>query len=366
MTHMKRTVQRDQRGLVSIVVTMIMMVIMSLIVIGFARISRRELRQGLDRQLVSQANYAAETGINDAQSYLRGGGTLTGTAATVCNSYANNPGGLPPGKTEQVGSATVTTSCVLVDSTTQELVYDNVGTDSEVVFPLRSADNAAINRIFISWEGGGGGNFDSSTCQGNSVQLENGLVAGTPGSWTCPVGGLKFDVLPINSSGDVRRSVLLDGNVGGITMPRPNASVPRVSISNGMQYTAGCAAARTPRSCSIYFEVSGRSEYYVRIRPIYRSADLYVQARRGDGSTVNNIVNLTGAQALIDSTGRASDVLKRLVVRVPTCPSGLECGKRPASSGTALQLAETLCKRYGVIPPSTINVESSNPQCALP
>jgi hypothetical protein len=360
MRRMAQTARDDQRGLVSIVVTMIMMVIMSLIVIGFARISRRELRQGLDRQLVSQANYAAESGINDAQDYLRDGGGLSASAATTCNSYTSPGNGLP--KSQEIGDPSIVTSCVLVDSTTQELIYDNVGTDSEVVFPLRSADGNPINNIFISWEGGNNTDYNAAQCQTNAVQPQDGLVPATGSTrWTCPVGGLRIDLLPVNVTGNYSRGVLLLSTTGALLMPRPNAVVPTRSLANGVQSMAGCSTATTPKTCGVNLSVNGRSEYYVRIRPIYRSADLYIQARRG-----GNPVELVGAQALIDSTGRASDVLKRLVVRVPTCPSGLECGKRPANA--ALQLADTLCKRYGVIPPSTINVESSNPDaaCQLP
>lgn len=356
MRAMTRDIRQDQTGLVSIVVTMIMMVIMSLIIIGFARISRRELRQGLDRQLVSQANYAAESGVNDAQAYLRGGGTLSPTAATTCNSYTNPGNGLP--KAQEIGDPSIVTSCVLVDSTTRELVYDNVGTDSEVVFPLKST--ATINRISISWDSGSGAKFDPTRCQTTAVQLEDGLVPAS--GWTCPVGGLKIDILPIGSN--VNRLALLVANSSALVMPRPSGPTTRSlgSLNTLQQFTTACSATATPRSCNLDINTNNEREFYVRIRPIYQSANIYVQGWTGG----SNPVDLIGAQAVIDSTGRASDVLKRLVVRVPTCPSGLECGKRPASSGTALQLAETLCKQYGVIPPSTVTAPSSPAQCQLP
>lgn len=357
MRAMTRDIRQDQTGLVSIVVTMIMMVIMSLIIIGFARISRRELRQGLDRQLVSQANYAAESGVNDAQAYLRGGGTLSTSAATTCNSYTST-GGLP--KAQEIGDPSIVTSCVLVDSTTEELIYDNVGTDSEVVFPLKSAD--PINHIAISWDAGNGAKFDPAQCQGTSVQLQDGLVPA--GSWTCPVGGLRIDILPIDTISPNRLALLI-ANSSALVMPRPSGPTSRnlSTLNTLQQFTTACSASATPRSCNLTINTSGSErEFYVRIRPIYQSANLYIQGLKGIG----NPADLTGAQAVIDSTGRASDVLKRLVVRVPTCPSTLECGKRPASSGTALQLAETLCKQYGVIPPSTVTAPSSPAQCQLP
>jgi Tfp pilus assembly protein PilX len=62
----KMTREDKQAGMVAIMVTMILMIVISLIVVGFAQISRRNQRQALDRQLSTQAFYAAETGVNDA------------------------------------------------------------------------------------------------------------------------------------------------------------------------------------------------------------------------------------------------------------------------------------------------------------
>jgi len=64
------SLQRNQSGMVSIMVTMILMIVMSLIVVGFAQVSRRNQRVALDRQLSTQAFYAAESGVNDAREFL--------------------------------------------------------------------------------------------------------------------------------------------------------------------------------------------------------------------------------------------------------------------------------------------------------
>ena len=61
---------RDQRGIASLIITMVSMVIVTLIVLGFATLSRREQRQSLDRQLSTQAFYAAESGVEDARAVI--------------------------------------------------------------------------------------------------------------------------------------------------------------------------------------------------------------------------------------------------------------------------------------------------------
>ncbi|MCA9330908.1 hypothetical protein KC957_02575 [Candidatus Saccharibacteria bacterium] len=352
----------DQSGMVSIVVTMIIMVILSLIVIGFARISRREQRQGLDRQLASQAYYAAESGINDAQTYLKAGGTLSSTASTACNTYAaDNGNALPVGKTEQVGSNNVTTSCVLVNNSVTQLVYDGVGTDEEVVFPVKSSNGGVINNLYISWQAPGqdASQYNSTNCPPRSPS-SNALVP--LADWKCPAGTLRIDIVPIQSS--FTRDDLINNSVGGLLYPKiktTGASSNSEHLNNGNQVWAECPNdGSSTYSCRVTLANIGSSDgYYVRIRPVYRAADIYIQGLNGNVASV-----LTGAQAVVDSTGRANDVLKRLVVRIPTCPTGVTCGKQPA--GYALQLADTLCKQYGIIPPSTVNAENSDPACALP
>ncbi|HET6924792.1 MAG TPA: pilus assembly PilX N-terminal domain-containing protein, partial [Candidatus Saccharimonadales bacterium] len=62
----QQSIRGDERGMVSIMVTLVMIIVITLIVIGFAQVVRRNQRETLDRQLSTQAYYAAETGINDA------------------------------------------------------------------------------------------------------------------------------------------------------------------------------------------------------------------------------------------------------------------------------------------------------------
>src|SRR5665647_2919352 len=62
---------QSQSGMVAIFVTMLMIIVISLIVLGFAQVTRRNQRNTLDSQLSTQAYYAAESGVNDAASDLQ-------------------------------------------------------------------------------------------------------------------------------------------------------------------------------------------------------------------------------------------------------------------------------------------------------
>ncbi|TXG78188.1 hypothetical protein E6P97_00055 [Patescibacteria group bacterium] len=356
-SHMPRQ-KLDQSGMVSIIVTMIMMVIMSLVILGFARVSRREMRQGLDRQLASQANYAAETGIDDARAYLASGLGLSSNAATACNEYPQ--AGRLTDTDITVGIDSVVTSCVLVTGAVNDLVYDSVGTNEEVLFPIRM-ESGNVDSFVIEWQDPGVAVPDFSQCESDP----SGILDHMPrlADWQCPTAMLRVDMVPV--TGSVSRSGLTSRSRGFVLLPSRTlqASSSPVNVDDGRIYRGLCQASASPKCRSAVISVSGsygasQSAMYVRIRPLYRSAQLRISANSGQA--------MIGAQAVIDSTGRANDVLKRLVVRVPTCPSGIACGKRPANS--ALQLAETLCKQYGVIPAPTptINVESSDAACQLP
>lgn len=72
MSKMKdRALKANQEGMVAIITTMVIMVVVTLVVSSFALIVRREQQQSLDRQLSTQAFYAAESGISAAYDALQ-------------------------------------------------------------------------------------------------------------------------------------------------------------------------------------------------------------------------------------------------------------------------------------------------------
>lgn len=360
--YMRQQGSDKQSGMVSMVVTMIIMVMLSLIVLGFAKVSRRELRQGLDRQLISQATYASESGINDAQEYLKTAAPKSGSD-TTCNKYADTPTGLYKGRSENLDGSTVV-SCVLVTDKTKDLLYDSVGTNEQVVFPLQS-DTAAINAVGISWDDNSANpTYDNSTCPPSVATganaADNELYRAI--DWHCPAGALRVDIV---SGADLTRAGMLSSVQSFLLYPTSNSAVTTQTMAYGQQFWTKCSATATPRKCNAIMKLpatsTGGTLYYVRIKPIYRSA--YISVRASTDAATFTPVDLRGTQAMIDSTGRANDVVKRLVARVPICPGGVACGKQPA--GYALQSSETICKLYSVIPPDTVKGTSDDPNCEL-
>ena len=62
----KKRLSRDQQGFVAFFVTIMVMIIFGVLILSFSQISNREGVAALNRNLSTNALYAAESGINDA------------------------------------------------------------------------------------------------------------------------------------------------------------------------------------------------------------------------------------------------------------------------------------------------------------
>ena len=77
----------------------------------------------------------------------------------------------------------------------------------------------------------------------------------------------------------------------------------------------------------------------MRISSLYKDASLKISATSASGGELR----LVGAQAVIDSTGKAQDVLRRLQVRVP-----LSYSTKNELSDYSIEMNLSLCKRFSV------------------
>lgn len=143
--------KRDRDGVVSLVVTLFIMLIVSLVALSFATLMRREQRQALDRQLGSQAFYAAETGINDAMKALEQNPSAVGeiNSCSTADQARIVVGGSQPNRVLDAAS-NVAYTCVFVDQTPTELDYI-VGRDDTKVIPLNTT-SSTFSSVRVYWE----------------------------------------------------------------------------------------------------------------------------------------------------------------------------------------------------------------------
>lgn len=351
----------NQTGLVSILVTMIIMIVLGLIILGFARITRREQRQVLDRQLNTQAYYAAETGVNDALEAIReklaGGGpaaldlNTSNKYTTNCSDFMNDagltqPAASPPNKIDGP-NGTSSYTCLFVDASPTSLEYSNIGTESSQVIQVRPKAAGQINSITLSWQNKDGGTPNLAGCNNDSPPK-------LPEAWpaNCDVGMLRVDLVPMTNP--MKRDDLIDKTMTVFLYPRASAGANAINYTNSKGYggsgklvSVKCNGAPPANHRQCYATISGldAEEYMLRIKSIYKASAATVTASRTGTPTA---LELTGGQAVIDSTGKANDVLRRIQVRVP-----IYTFNSPYPE-FAVQSVDSICKRFALSPPDII------------
>jgi Tfp pilus assembly protein PilX len=343
---------RSELGMVSIMTTMVLIIVISLIVLGFAQLSRRNQRQALDRQLSTQAFYAAESGVNDVREILNDA-VAAGQVIPEKTTCTGTAGGFYNLATDIDTAANIKYSCVLVDATPTVLRYNNVSTTS-IIVPVISADSSPINSIQMDWQ---------SKITGNPISGCGNTIATIPdtASWTCGYGMLRFDLVPTN--GNFNTTDLLNRNMTSFVYPLTSGG----DADGRIAYAAGNSNPQTKvgvncTSTGCRLTVTGglgQNSYHMRITSQYRNAALQVRALNGSGTAME----IRGAQALIDATGRAQDVLRRVQVSVP-----INGSSENQVGDYAVQTTDSICKRFSVMDNYYDNdvtgVTSTNRMCA--
>lgn len=319
---------RNERGMVSIMVTMILMIVMSLIVVGFAQVSRRNQRVTLDRQLSTQAFYAAESGVNDARNVLNqaiNNGTKL-ESKTECG--GNGPSGLYSGLTPSI-SPGVSYSCLLVDVSPKQLSFDNISTQGTVI-PLLNESPNALSSIKLAWQPKTGAAAPNANCP---VSVDRVFSPAT--DWQCNYGVLRVDLVPV--SGNRSADQYSADNKTYFILPYRTGGTASVANTANRTFGGACTAA----GCELTITGLNTNEYYMRVSSMYLDHSLKVTGTDNTGAAAQ----LVGAQVVIDSTGKAQDVLRRIQVHMPITGNG-NLNQLPDN---ALQSTDSVCKRYSVM-----------------
>lgn len=343
-----------QAGVVSIMVTIILMIVISLLVLGFAQIARRNSRQALDEQLSSQAFYAAETGVNDATNLVRDaleGGQSVPTKDT-CDAGTGQVAAFYS-SLQPVLSAEddIEYTCLMVDPTPTTLRYGDVGTTS-VIIPV-IPETGSMQSLQLTWQT----KEDTSTPIDGCPTSAGGVFTPTS-NWTCGYGVLRFDLVPVN--GTFNSYDLQQRTMTTFVVPQSSggsAAVPYANANGNANTRVGAQCNNT--NCSISITSLTAGSYYMRVSSQYKNVSLQLSAIDS-----GNAVGLVGAQALIDSTGKAQDVLRRIQVHAPLSASGTS---KNQMSDYAIWTNESLCKRFAIMEGYFQNfvtdVTSSSPMC---
>lgn len=359
--------RRDQGGMVSIMVTLMFVLIAALVVVGFTQLASRNSRQALDRQLSTQAQYAAETAINDAQSRLvdlyRSGAALP-EQEDCTGTYTKNGGAISDG---------VSYTCLMVDATPEDVSYSNVS-DNPIVFPLNSS-TGSLGAVDVTWQKSAGitGTASVTGCPSGTADVlplatnwpiadcSYGLMrielipneAGTfaaagaastlcAGNFVCDMNSRVMTVyaVPSQNSGSVTQGQATVNYLGGA-----NRHISSSNVTQGVRVVPRCTTAD---GCRITITGLGFQYAYARVSMMYADAS-NLQVGYTSGGTPGR--TFTNSQVIVDATGKAQDVLHRLQVRLSLSGSSSTTGTGGLSD-YAIQTSGSLCKKFAVAPGS--------------
>lgn len=371
---------KDQAGVAAILITMIMTIVISLLVLGYAQIASEENRESLDRQLSAQAFYASESGINDAISVINNNPTSTLLSKTQTCTTDPNPASpynvlfdstKPPNILDQASDVAYT--CLLVNPTPSSLQY-NVGNTKALVVPIDISSGTGIQ---LSWQEAGVNENNPSTYGFTGCQTSSDTFPPSGSSWDpsesgsgtglpCAAGVLRMDLVAAATVSSGRSGLTNSNNVltdfaTPCNGPAPCTYFPTIDFpptpspppANGIVTPVICYVGGTPDACHINITgLSPNTPYYLRLLAIYGTQSLGISAIGGGSSNPT----FSDAQVVIDSTGKANFVLRRIQARVPL-------NQDQNLSSNALQSTSTICKQFSIIP--TANGGTGIPQPGL-
>jgi type II secretory pathway pseudopilin PulG len=299
---MKTQLKDDQRGLAVIVIVATLVVVITLIVMGFSTIARREQRQALDQQLAQQARYAAESAINDVIANFR-----ANPAGFVEMEDCGDP------RQTFVDGQEIQTTCVLAYSAPGPLEYDEVPLDTPTLVWL---DPGATNvdRLFLTWDIPG---KDPGVCLASGYNVLPQSLSGNQ------IGMLRFDLWSAGT-GTFTREGLTDSQFGGVLYPRSDgvAQMPYTTGAINQPVIFGtCGGGHqpspgaTPYTASATIDLPNNNHRYIlRVQSVYRTSKLKVV---GYEVATGNHVLFRDAQLVVEATARVGDVAQRVQVRIP-------------------------------------------------
>jgi Tfp pilus assembly protein PilX len=375
---MKTISTNKQSGAVSLFVVIFFMLLATVVTVSFVRLMLTDQQQASDNDLSQSAYDSAQAGVEDAKRALLQYKsecllTTTGSCATysdrissdVCNSAlvgvaGTGLGGASSGPFKEVmiqQSSGGTTSddklnqaytCVTIDLATDDFVGTIQANQSQLV-PLKSA--GAFNRVKVEWFN----KEDISAAGGSSSLNLSGIASnGNPlyaqGQWPLNRPSLlRSQLIQVANTGFTLPSfdVVSDSRTNGATMflyPTSQSGISEVNITQDDARRTDPADdpdpktyALTPTSASCKPDLSSggyacssvlvlpqpigagddaNRVAFMRLTPLYNATHYRVTLFNNPVSDSSTPVQFKDVQPMVDSTGRANDLFRRVQSRV--------------------------------------------------
>ena len=318
---MKNTI--NQEGAASLLFTLVMIIIISLLAIGFSVITTNDQKATLDKSVSLQAEYAAQSGINSVVSgIINHNSAVSQSSTSTCET-----GDVIPIFTK---SNNTRITCLKWSYSPQSLVYTSTNSSSTIINPLDSNGNpTSISEVDITW-----GPSDS-TAKTTYTSFTNSSLSGVV-SDNFPI--LKIVTANFDMSNLTTTYVVpVSGTSSPVALGAPGINIitvgcgtsPTVTCTaklNNLQWTANSLCPST--NCGLLTTSS------------FDGSQLSINIS-GIQSTGGAAVKFSNSQVQIDSTAQNGNTVKRLV-------AGYTIGGASAWSPTltAVTGSTALCKNF--------------------
>lgn len=386
---------RDQRGVVSIFIVLFSALLLSVITIGFIRTMIQDQTQASDSDLSQSAYDSAVAGVEDGKRALYKCSVLKD--ATACDairdkkcdtvSSAQIVSASTPNEVEirAEGSSDVSLdqayTCVIIDWETPDATI-NLPQGKSVMIPLKGT--AAFSGIRLQWMHRNVAGSDTAFIGGEAATLGSpalGDFESLPprGGWASNAASLlrTQTILPTAAGNltlsdidgpNVSTAFLRPGGTGetfaandlgdvvpiggaraaGNVAPDPVTNGLKVVTCSASEYANDGYACRATLQLPVGESVAADSALaYIRLSSLYRDTSVKIEMLDSTG----NPVNFNGVQPTIDSTGRASNLFRRISSRVSLLIGSSDYPEY------GVDITNSLCKDYYV----TIDPNLSGP-----
>lgn len=368
-----------EAGFVSLFTVLFFILMMTVITIGFLRVMGIEQQQALDNDLTASAISAAESGIEDGKRAILAYSTTTDPTlkAALGSAFTNT------GCNALTGSATIRNAlkldaagnvignsalnqyytCLTVNLNSPNYINQESAGSSDFV-PLVAA-GGNFQQIKVSWHLIGtppGNDYDGIPARyapGPLLPPVNNVNGNPSNSWSTQgyPAYLRVQLYGNPSGGNFTRADIDSRSHTLLLVPSTQGNAAAVDantpINFGTNDPRGYDQAKTalkqvkcvnnPSSsigayaCTALLELpngvaSANNNLYLRVTPVYGQSHFQLGLLNG-----GTPVDMSGVQPVIDATGRAADVFRRLQARVRINP----VGNLPEY---VAQSANTICK----------------------
>lgn len=350
----------DQKGAASMIVVIFMSIILTVLTIGFVRIALDEQRQATDDDLSSRAYYAAESGLEDAKRAVGDytDGTITSLAA-LNGDVCEPPVGYNSLLSEEFGASY---TCQLIDFTpatyraeftapnqTRQIDINPVDADGDPVSNLRT--------IVIKWHINDtqGNDGDGLLGVDTTLKSESDNSLPTLTSWSHP------------ALFEIGTYAYTNGNISSSTIDSERNLAFPTDKSSPTTYTAGGGAAvdgtlqdascdeavlSGEYACEIRINLSGPPNKVLRLTNWYATTTAEISLLNASGDPVF----FEGAQVLVDVTGKAGEVFRRVEAVIDVNPPSI-------LPNFAIQSATDICKNFSITDNPSDFVAADNTSC---